>query len=95
MKDFIVSALPWVLAGLALAVLAGSAAQEKREDEKRNGRIALGAALGLLLGVALNGCGLWENHALGLALGPLWGMALASLSGNGASKEKTDSGKET
>ena len=41
--------------------------------------MALGMALGLLLGVALNGTGLWENHGLGLALGPLWGMALATL----------------
>ena len=36
-------------------------------------------SLGLLLGVALNGAGLWENHGLGLALGALWGMALAVL----------------
>ena len=33
----------------------------------------------MLLGVALNSCGLWENHALGLAIGPLWGMALAAM----------------
>ena len=36
-------------------------------------------SLGLLLGVALDACGLWENHSIGLALGPLWGMALATL----------------
>ena len=36
-------------------------------------------SLGLLLGLALNGCSLWESHAIGLALGPLWGMALAML----------------
>lgn len=95
MKDFVMAVLPWVMAGLALAVLAGSSAERKKE-EKRGGRIALGAALGLLLGVTLNGCGLWENHALGLALGPLWGMALASLYGNGkASKGNPDSEKET
>ena len=41
--------------------------------------IGVGAALGLLFGVMLNGCGLWESHAIGLALGPLWGMALAML----------------
>lgn len=95
MKDFLLAALPWVLAGLALAVLAASHAVEKQKDEKRGARIAMGAALGLLLGVVLNGCGLWEDHALGLALGPLCGMALASLPGGGdASKEETDSGKE-
>ena len=50
----------------------------------------------LLLGVALNSCGLWENHALGLALGPLWGMDLASLvpeRGEG-NDSGTDSGHE-
>lgn len=95
MKDFVMGALPWVMAGLALAVLAGSSA-ERSKEEKYGGQIALGAALGLLLGVTLNGCGLWENHALGLALGPLWGMALASLYGNGkASKGNHDSEKET
>ncbi len=42
--------------------------------------MAIGTSLGLLAGVVLNYCGLWESHALGLALGPLWGMALATLS---------------
>ena len=46
--------------------------------------------------MTLNGCSLWENHALGLALGPLWGMALASFYGNGkASKGNPDSEKES
>ena len=62
-KDFVLAALPWILAGIAL-------------EE----RMAIGTALGLMAGVALNYCGLWESHALGLALGPLWGMALATLS---------------
>lgn len=79
MRAFISSALPWVLMGIALAILAVNHGMERQKEEKRGERIALGAALGLLLGVALNGCGLWESHALGLAIGPLWGMALASL----------------
>ena len=91
MKDFVMAVLTWVMAGLALAVLAGSSAEGKKA-EKRGGQIALG----LLLGVTLNGCSLWENHALGLALGPLWGMALASLYGNGkASKGNPNSEKES
>ena len=91
MKAFVMAVLTWVMAGLALAVLAGSSA-ERKKAEKRGGQIALG----LLLGVTLIGCGLWENHALGLALGPLWGMALASLYGNGkASKGNPNSEKES
>lgn len=70
--------------------------QPERKKEEKRGQIALGGALGLFLGVTLNGYGLWENYALGLALGPLWGMALASLYGNGkASKGNPDSEKET
>ena len=49
---------------------------------------AVGAALGLLFGVMLNGCGLWEDHALGIAIGPLWGMAIAAMDGRGRPKEK-------
>lgn len=91
MKEFISSALPWVLMGIALAILAVNHCLEQQKEEKRGERIALGAALGLMLGVALNGCGLWESHALGLAIGPLWGMALASLFRDGDSARKQDS----
>ncbi|MGN0981972.1 MAG: hypothetical protein ACI4O0_03675 [Candidatus Limivicinus sp.] len=80
MKDFIFAALPWVLCGLAVAILcARLGRQDGSKSKKLDQTMATGAALGLLLGVTLNGCGLWENHALGLSLGPLWGMALASL----------------
>lgn len=41
MKDFVMAVLPWVMAGLALTVLAGSSAERKKE-EKRGGQIALG-----------------------------------------------------
>lgn len=91
MKEFISSALPWVLMGIALAILAVNHCLEQQKEEKRGERIALGAALGLMLGVALNGSGLWESHALGLAIGPLWGMALASLFRDGDSARKQDS----
>ena len=76
MKDFVLAALPWVLAGLAAAILCTKGSRKSSATEQR---IALGMSLGLLLGLALNGCGLWESHAIGLALGPLWGMALAML----------------
>lgn len=85
MKEFILAALPWVLAGLALAILAANHGKERQNEEARNARIAAGAGMGLLLGVMLNGCGLWESHVLGLTLGPLWGMALASLEKNNKS----------
>ncbi len=81
-KDFVLAALPWVLAGIAVAILcAGMGTRKAREHSKAlEERMAVGTALGLMVGVALNYCGLWESHALGLTLGPLWGMALATLS---------------
>ena len=97
MKDFIAAALPWVLCGLAVAILcAWLGRRDGSTGKKLEQSMATGAALGLLLGVALNGCGLWENHALGFSLGPLWGMALASLlpdRGEG-NDSGTDSGHE-
>ena len=78
MRDFLLAALPWVLAGTAVVILcAGNGRKQEKDDE----RIAIGMCRGRLLGMLLNGCGLWENHAIGLALGPLWGMALANLTG--------------
>lgn len=77
---FLRSALPWVLAGIPVAILAAQFGKSGgRNDSGQSQSIATGGPLGLLLGVCLNGCGIWENHALGFALGPLWGMALAAL----------------
>ena len=80
MKEFILAALPWVLCGIAVAIICANLAGSKQKTQKKlDRRIALGLALGLMFGSALNAAGLWGSHGLGLALGPLWGMALASL----------------
>lgn len=92
-RDFVAAALPWVLTGLAVAVIcAGNRRNGAKADQSRDSeRIAVGMSLGLLAGVALNYCGLWENHAIGLAIGPLWGMALATLfGGKDSSNDKND-----
>ena len=39
---------------------------------------------GLAIGIALDGCGIFDGAMLGLTLGPLWGMAIAVLSGSSA-----------
>ena len=79
MKDFITAALPWVMMGLALAVLAASYAREKKEDQKKRNELQLGGmALGMLLGVALGTTGLLESHALGISLGALWGLVIGT-----------------
>ena len=87
MKDFLLAALPWVIMGLATAILVVNHGTQKQTDKQCGERIALGAALGLLFGVMLNNCGLWDNHALGFAIGPLWGMALVSLFKGGSSED--------
>ena len=76
---FLRAALPWVLTGIPIAIFAASTGKGKGNDSALSQRVATGAALGLLLGVTLNGIGIWDNHALGFAIGPLWGMALAAV----------------
>lgn len=80
MKDFITAAMPWVLCGIAVAILcARLGGRKEQQSEKLDNSLAIGLALGLMFSPALNSMGLWENHGIGFALGPLWGMALASL----------------
>lgn len=90
MKEFIMAALPWVLAGVAVAIICAGMNRKKSDDDEKakEQRIAAGAAAGLIAGVMLNVCGLWESHALGFVLGPLWGMALATLWDSGDKSEK-------
>ena len=84
MSEFISAALPWIMAGIALAILAANAGSDlkkdnKKRNEKKESRMAMGLGFGLLFGVMLNSSGLFENHILGICLGALWGMALATL----------------
>lgn len=82
MKAGILAALPWVLCGVAVAILCARLGRGRGDKEKKvDQRLALGMALGLLMGPMLNQLHLWENHGIGLALGPIWGMALAALFG--------------
>ncbi len=86
MKEFVVAAIPWVLCGIAVAILCARLGGKK--DQKPDNSLAIGMAFGLLFSPVLNSMGLWENHGIGFALCPLWGMALASLG------RKRDDGNE-
>ena len=81
MKSFIRVALLFLLTAIAVSIICAKLGgkEASKKNKRLDRRIAAGMALGLLLGVALNYSGLWENHALGLCLGPLWGMALATV----------------
>ena len=87
--SFLLSALPWVICGLCVAVICANLVSRKKQEEGLGQRISLGLSLGLLLGVTLNSLGLWTNHGTGLALGPLIGLTLAILYPG-----KKDSGEE-
>ena len=87
MKEFVSPAFLWFMLGIALAILAVNCSSKKTQNKAFGIRIATGAGFGLLFGVVLNSVGLWESNVIGLALGPLWGMALASLF---KSKEKSE-----
>ncbi|MDD6677996.1 MAG: hypothetical protein PUF71_01240 [Firmicutes bacterium] len=80
MKEMLLAALPWVLCGVAAAIICANLGQKKKDKSKKpDKRMAIGMALGLMLGPALTRVGLWENHGIGIAIGILWGMALASM----------------
>lgn len=87
--NFLSAALPWVICGLCVAVICARVGFRKKQEEGLGQRISLGLSLGLLLGVTLNGLGLWASHGTGLALGPLIGLTLATLYPG-----KKDSGEE-
>ena len=54
MKAFTLAALPWILAGLAVAIICAGMDKKKSTKKEAEEHIATGAALGLIFGVALN-----------------------------------------
>lgn len=92
MKDFVRAALPFVLAGIAVIILCvGNQKKLEAENAKaQESRLAFGMLLGLALGAALDGCGVFESPMIGLTLGPLWGMALSTLGASGKSAPKNE-----
>ena len=97
MKDFVRAALPFVLAGLAVIILCvGNQKKPETEDAKtQENRLAFGMLLGLALGAALDGCGVFESPMIGLTLGPLWGMALSTLGSAQKSAPKNENQKKS
>ena len=76
MKEFTTVALPWVLAGIAIALICASFSKTKRtkkqeewekerkRERKLETRMAVGMLIGLLAGVAVSKLDLfeWENR---------------------------------
>lgn len=73
MKDFITAALPWIIIGIAIALLAVNAGKRKKGDDN----MSEGMCIGMCIGVALGASGVIDL-GLGISLGMLAGMAVGS-----------------
>lgn len=79
MKDFLMAALPWLLLGAPLALLAANWRDSWGRDEVRRRRWVGWLGAGLLVGVVTCMVFAPGQLAMGLCLGPLWGMAIGAV----------------
>ena len=79
MKDFLMAALPWLLLGAPLALLAANWRDSWGRDEVRRQRWVIWCGAGLLVGVVTCMVFVPGQLAMGLCLGPLWGMAIGAV----------------
>lgn len=82
MKEFIMAALPWIITGLCVAVLAVSISRRsRRKDGETKDRTenygAEGMCLGMCLGTAL-GTSFGSNTGISLSIGMLIGLLIGS-----------------
>ena len=88
MKDFIMAALPWVVMGIALAVLAVNVSKKannkakvdvdtKDSEAEEDNYMLIGMCLGMCIGCALSTTGIIST-SYGTSFGMLIGMAIGS-----------------
>ena len=75
MRDFIMAALPLVVAGIALAVFFAGRAEKKKKREKKNGYEAMGMSLEMCFGAAV-GAIFPEYIGVTLSVGMLIGLVV-------------------
>ena len=75
MRDFIMAALPLVVAGIVLAVFFAGWAEKKQKREKENGYEAMGMSLGMCFGAAV-GAIFPECIGITLSMGMLVGLVI-------------------
>lgn len=75
--DFLRAALPWIMVGLALAVLFARNAGKKKKEEKTDDYGTEGMCLGMCLGTAI-GTSFGNNTGIGISLGMLIGLAVGT-----------------
>ena len=71
------AALPWIAAGLSLAIFFARAARRKQAKQKKADCGSEGMALGMCFGVAMS-TSLHMDTGLGLTLGMLLGLLIGS-----------------
>lgn len=76
MKDFIFAALPFVVVGICLALLAANQKRIKESEEKNH--MTEGMCIGMCFGVAL-ATSMHFNLGLGISLGMLVGETIGML----------------
>ena len=76
-SDFIHAALPWVAAGLLLAIFFVTSNAKKKKDSKQQDYGTEGMCVGMCFGSAFSAA-LGYNMGLGISLGMLFGLAIGS-----------------
>lgn len=87
--DFFRAALPWIAAGLLLAVFFVWSAGKRRKDAQDDNYGAEGMCLGMCFGTAI-ASSLGNNTGIGISLGMLLGLAV----GSSMKKEKRDENQD-
>ena len=87
--DFFRAALPWIAAGLLLAVFCVRSAGKRRKDEQDDNYGTEGMCLGMCFGTAI-ASSLGNNTGIGISLGMLLGLAV----GSSMKKEKRDENQD-
>lgn len=87
--SFLRAAAPLVLAGIAVAVICAGIGEErsKSQEERIEQYVALGAGVGLTVSLILSAMHIIHN-SLALTVGPLWGMAVATVWCNARNKKR-------
>ncbi len=92
---FLRAAAPLVLAGIALAVICAGIGEKrsKSQEERIEQYIALGAGVGLMISLLLSNAHVIDD-SFSLTVGPLWGMATATVCGNLRNKKRRKDAKQ-
>lgn len=74
---FLLAALPWIAAGLILAVFFARDTRKKKKEKQTGDYGAEGMCIGLCLGTAI-GTALGNNTGIGISLGMLIGLSIGT-----------------